>query len=188
MNLIGIEKTMWSAIFIYWLISSFAVKKTIRRQPGSGRILYIICVLTAFTFLFGNYFSIDFLDKQVFPQTQIWRITGVIFCALGLAFSLTARIWLGENWSGRITVKENHELIQSGPYAVTRNPIYTGFLLAFIGCSMTLGQVKGYIGIIFLIVCILIKTFQEEMFMQEVFGGKFTAYKSKVRRLIPFIY
>ncbi|HSZ34517.1 MAG TPA: isoprenylcysteine carboxylmethyltransferase family protein [Puia sp.] len=188
MNLIGIEKTMWSVIFIYWLVSSFAVKKTVKRQSGKGRILYIICVLTAFMFLFGNYFSIDFLDQTVFPQTYNWRITGLIFCALGLTFSLMARIWLGGNWSGRITVKENHELIQSGPYAVTRNPIYTGFLLAFIGCSMTLGQVKGYIGIIFLVACILIKVFQEETFMLDAFGDKFTAYKSKVKRLIPFIY
>src|SRR5277367_1119875 len=107
MNLIGIEKTMWSAIFIYWLVSSFAVKKTIKRQSGWGRILYIICVLTAFTFLFGNYFSIDFLNQPILPQTGAWRIAGVILCALGLTFSLTARIWLGENWSGRITVKEN---------------------------------------------------------------------------------
>jgi protein-S-isoprenylcysteine O-methyltransferase Ste14 len=188
MNLIGIEKTMWSAIFIYWLISSFAVKKTVKKQSGWGRILYIICVLTAFIFLFGNYFSFDFLELPILPQTDVWKITGVILCALGLAFSLMARIWLGENWSGRITVKENHELIQSGPYAVTRNPIYTGFLLAFTGCSMTLGQVKGYIGIIFLVVCILIKILKEEVFMQEVFGEKFGEYKSRVNRLIPFIY
>jgi len=188
MNLIGIEKTMWSAIFIYWLVSAFVVKKTVKRQSGWGRFLYIICVLTAFAFLFGNYLSIDFLNQPILPQTGVWRIAGVILCAMGLTFSLMARIWLGENWSGRITVKENHELIQSGPYAVTRNPIYTGFLLAFIGCSMTLGQAKGYIGIIFLIACILIKTLKEEVFMQETFGDKFTAYKSKVKRLIPFIY
>ncbi len=188
MNLIGIEKTMWSAIFIYWLISSLAVKKTVKRQSGWGRIIYIFCVLTAFMFLFGNYFSYNFLDQPIFPQTYIWQITGLIFCALGLTFSLMARIWLGENWSGRITVKENHELIQTGPYAVTRNPIYTGFLLAFAGCSMTLGQVKGYIGIVFLVICILIKIVKEEMFMQEAFGEKFTVYKSKVKRLIPFIY
>ncbi len=62
-----------------------------------------------------------------------------------------ARIWLGENWSGRITIKENHELIQTGPYAITRNPIYSGFLLAFAGCSMSLGLLKGYLGIFFLI-------------------------------------
>jgi len=179
---------MWSVIFIYWLVSSFAVKKTVKRQSGKGRILYIICVLTAFMFLFGNYFSIDFLDQTVFPQTYNWRITGLIFCALGLTFSLMARIWLGENWSGRITIKENHELIQSGPYALTRNPIYSGFLLAFSGCSMSLGLLKGYLGIFFLVVCILIKISKEEAFMQEVFGEKYRTYKSKVKRLIPIIY
>lgn len=179
---------MWFAIFIYWLISAFSVKKSVKKQSGLGRVLYILCVILAFSLLFGSYFSIGFLDIQILPQNEGWRITGLIVCASGLAFSLMARVWLGKNWSGRITVKENHVLIQSGPYSITRNPIYTGFLLAFAGCSMSLGQVKGYLGIIFLFACVMIKVHKEEAFMQETFGEKFRIYKSKVKRLIPFIY
>jgi protein-S-isoprenylcysteine O-methyltransferase Ste14 len=53
---------------------------------------------------------------------------------------------------------------------------------------MSLGLLKGYLGIIFLVVCILIKISKEEAFMQEVFGEKFKAYKAKVKRLVPIIY
>ncbi len=188
MNIISVEKGMWFALFIYWLVSSFFVKKSVKKQSGPGRVVYVLCVIIAFSLLFSNYLSYGFLGRQILPQNDAWRVTGLVLCAIGLVFALLARIWLGENWSGRITVKENHELVQSGPYAVTRNPIYTGFLFAFAGSSMSLGQVRGYIGIIFLLICISIKIFQEEQFMQEVFGEKFTAYKSKVKRLIPFIY
>jgi protein-S-isoprenylcysteine O-methyltransferase Ste14 len=115
-------------------------------------------------------------------------MAGLVVCAAGLIFALTARIYLGENWSGTITVKENHQLVQSGPYSITRNPIYTGFLLAFLGCAISLGQVKGYIGIVFLLITILIKVKKEEEFMQEVFGGSFLSYKLKVKKLIPGLY
>ncbi|MEJ0080382.1 MAG: isoprenylcysteine carboxylmethyltransferase family protein [Puia sp.] len=118
----------------------------------------------------------------------MWKITGMLFCAAGLLFSLVARIRLGSNWSGRITIKENHELVQSGPYRITRNPIYTGFLLAYIGCSMSLGLVRGYLGIVLLVICLLMKISKEESFMLEVFGDQWNAYKAKVKRLIPGIY
>ena len=55
---------------------------------------------------------------------------GLLMVVAGLAFAVWARVHLGRNWSGTVTVKENHELIRSGPYAIVRHPIYTGLLLA----------------------------------------------------------
>jgi protein-S-isoprenylcysteine O-methyltransferase Ste14 len=188
MSIISIEKTMWFTTFAYWLVSSISVKKSVKKQPGWERILYVLCILFSFSLLFGNYSTIPLLDKSILPQNDYWKVTGMILCAAGLIFAIMARIWIGKNWSARITIKENHELIQTGPYAITRNPIYSGFLLAFTGCSMSLGLLKGYLGLFVLGACFLIKIYQEEAFMQEVFGEKYIAYKAKVKRLIPIIY
>jgi protein-S-isoprenylcysteine O-methyltransferase Ste14 len=188
MNYINIEKMMWFAITIYWIVSALFVKKTVKRQPVQERMAYIICVLIAFCLLFENYISLAFLYRPVLFQSEIWKMAGLLFCAAGLIFSLTARIYLGENWSGTITIKKNHQLIQSGPYRITRNPIYTGFLLAFAGCAISLGQLRGWLGIIFLLTAMLVKIKKEEEFMNEVFGSSFQSYKSKVKRLIPGIY
>src|ERR1700722_2379902 len=105
MNIITIEKTMWSATFIYWLISSLSVKKTVKQQPGWERILYVLSILFSFSLLFGNYLTIPLLDKSILPQNIYWKITGMILCAIGLIFAIMARIWLGKNWSARITIK-----------------------------------------------------------------------------------
>lgn len=44
-----------------------------------------------------------------------------------------ARVHLGRNWSGIVTVKEDHELIRTGPYGYVRHPIYTGLITGLIG-------------------------------------------------------
>ncbi len=88
MNLVTIEKFMWLAIALYWLISSISVKRSIKKQSGWQRTAYIICVLLAFCLLFEDYFNFSFLYKPILPQNNYWKIAGFILCAAGLLFAL----------------------------------------------------------------------------------------------------
>jgi protein-S-isoprenylcysteine O-methyltransferase Ste14 len=188
MNIIQAEKFMWFILTLYWLISSFSVKKTIKKQAGWQRTLYILTMLIAFTLLFQKQSFTTFLNKPVLPQNIVWKIFGLLVCFSGLLLSFTARIYLGKNWSARITIKENHELVETGPYRISRNPIYTGFLAAFCGTSMSLGLLRGYIGIVPFLICLLTKISGEEKFMLEVFTDRYRNYQRKVKKLIPFLY
>ena len=68
---------------------------------------------------------------------------GLIMVAAGIAFAVWARHYLGRNWSGTVTVKQDHELIRSGPYRLVRHPIYTGLLLAILGTAVAFGEWRG---------------------------------------------
>jgi protein-S-isoprenylcysteine O-methyltransferase Ste14 len=57
-------------------------------------------------------------------------------------------VHLGRNWSGTVTIKQDHELIASGPYALVRHPIYTGLLLALVGSAMARGELRGAIAVL----------------------------------------
>lgn len=188
MNIFQTEKAMWFILALYWVVSSWSVKKTIKRQSGWQRITYILCVCIGFALLFQEQSFIPFLNKSVLPQTDIWKWVGLMACFSGLLLSFAARIWLGKNWSAQITIKENHELVETGPYRISRNPIYTGFLLAFCGTAMSLGLIKGYLGIVVLLICLLIKISGEEKFMLELFTDRYRNYQKKVKKLIPFLY
>ena len=61
---------------------------------------------------------------------------GLVFTVAGLCFAVWARMHLGKYWSGRITLKENHRVIQTGPYAWVRHPIYSGLILALFGTAI----------------------------------------------------
>ncbi len=71
-----------------------------------------------------------------------------VLVALGLGFSAVARAWLGGNWSAEVTLKQGHELVRDGPYALVRHPIYTGVLLALTGTAVAVGNWRAIIGLV----------------------------------------
>ncbi len=82
---------------------------------------------------------IPLLDARILPRTAWSFWTGAAVTLAGLLFSAAARAYLGRNWSGTVTLKQDHELVTRGPYRFVRHPIYTGLLLAFLGPARTRG-------------------------------------------------
>ena len=105
----------------------------------------------------------------------------------GLLFSIWARNHLGNNWSQAVTIKEGHELITSGPYAIVRHPIYTGLLLAFLGSAIALGKWRGLLAVVLVFAVLWHKLRLEEKWMRAKFGNSYESYSQRVKALLPFI-
>ena len=103
----------------------------------------------------------------------------------GLSWSVWARAQLGRLWSGTVTLKANHAIVRSGPYAVTRHPIYTGLLIALIGATIVNGTPLAAIGLGLLVLGLLIKIRQEEHLLIGHFGEAYREYQRDVPALIP---
>jgi protein-S-isoprenylcysteine O-methyltransferase Ste14 len=115
-----------------------------------------------------------------------WIGTAVLI--VGLLFSVAARRHLGGNWSGTVTLKQDHTLTRSGPYRFVRHPIYTGLLLAIFGSGViALGEWRGLVALALTTVAILRKIQIEERFMLEQFGVAYARYRQEVAALIPGI-
>ena len=65
---------------------------------------------------------------------------------LGIGLAIWARYHLAEYWSARVTIKEDHQLIRTGPYARLRHPIYSGLILATIGSALVIGKWRCVLG------------------------------------------
>jgi len=80
---------------------------------------------------------------QAVGERRIWQIGDYGASALvsvmlvGLALTWWARIQLGRLWSSAITRKEQHRLVETGPYALVRHPIYTGIITALLATAAT---------------------------------------------------
>lgn len=124
---------------------------------------------------------------------RLWRVSRAQawWCAaaigLGFAFSWWARIHLGALWSGRITAKTDHRVVDTGPYGIVRHPIYTGILLAIYATALAKGTVPGLIGALVITVGMWMKARLEEVWLSgELDPEAYPRYRRRVPMLIPF--
>jgi len=99
-----------------------------------------------------------------------------------------ARYCLGRNWSGMVTIKEDHTLVRHGPYRLARHPIYTGLSFTLLGSALVFGELHCLIGAALAFFEWKRKSLIEERFMIEEFGRDYLEYRREVKALIPFVW
>ena len=119
------------------------------------------------------------------PQGNGGRAQGPARRLAGLSFMVWARIHLGRNWSATVTLKENHELIRSGPYSITRHPIYTGDLLLLFGLELAL-QSWAVVGVAAVAVYVRQQAMSEERKLSQTLPG-YSQYCRTTSRFVPFL-
>jgi protein-S-isoprenylcysteine O-methyltransferase Ste14 len=127
------------------------------------------------------------LAPRFVSVAAIWPRVGLALTILGLGFAAWARIRLGRFWSGTVTLKENHELVRSGPYAFVRHPIYTGLLTAAAGTALARGTFAALLGLGLIGVACWLKIHAEENLLTNYFGDTYREYRRQVAALIPFV-
>ncbi len=183
-NLIGI---LWFAWAVYWFVAARGVKQDRRQESALSRAGHIVPLGIAAWLLWAPVLPGRFLDGRFLPAAPATYWIGVAIVAAGLGFAIWARNVLGRNWSGVVTVKQDHELIRSGPYRYVRHPIYTGLLLAFVGSAVARGEWRGVLAVLIAFAALWRKLKLEEQWMIETFGDAYLRYRAEVRALIPFL-
>src|SRR5262249_43321668 len=179
---------LWTLLWVLWLVAALTTKPTVQTQSRDSRLVQQIPVILAFFLLFGRHIWPDWLHQRIFPASDMaLQWLGLALTVTGIAFAIWARLWIGKNWSSNVTIKEQHELIQTGPYRLVRHPIYSGLLLAFLGTAIVHGQVGGFVGFPLAVLGWGFKLRMEESFMVQQFGSVYLDYKQRVKALVPFV-
>jgi len=182
----------WIAVGAVWLTAGPASKKTAHREAATSRLLHIAIMTAALALVFPELPFIGRLPAgplaaRFVPDSSVIACTGLALTVAGCAFAIWARLRLGGNWSGSVTVKQDHRLVRQGPYAIVRHPIYTGFLVGLLGAALALGEWRGIAGLALAFIGWGTKSRIEEAFMTEQFGDEYTGYQREVKALIPFV-
>jgi protein-S-isoprenylcysteine O-methyltransferase Ste14 len=178
---------MWLAYFAYWWVMSANVKVTERRESMPSRLVRLVSIVCAVALLWLPSLPLPFLCIRFLPHATLCFWIGSAVTAGGLLFSIWARRHLGLNWSQAVTVKKDHELITSGPYALVRHPIYTGLLLGFIGTAVARGELRGLLAVALVAGVLWRKLRLEEKWMRTQFGESYEAYSRRVAALLPYV-
>ena len=177
---------LWSAWALFWVVSARRAKTTRRRESLASRLVHVLPLAAGGVLLAWDGIPVPWLASRLWPGSVAAYWCGVVLITLGLAFAVWARLHLGRNWSGAVSVKEGHELIRSGPYACVRHPIYTGILTAVLGTAIASGTVRGALAVAVILAALVRKLRIEERFMRETFPGEYGRYSASVPALVPF--
>lgn len=180
-------KWIWIGFCSFWLLAAFVQKRNVRRQSVGSRLAQMSIILVALSPFFVFDPRLEFLYRHFYRDSFTIQYFGVLLMLAGCGFAVWARVTIGGNWSGLVTVKENHALITRGPYAWVRHPIYSGILLALVGTAVTLGTIVNLLEVPVIALAFWLKLRTEENFMVETFGEQYAVYRQQVKALIPHV-
>jgi protein-S-isoprenylcysteine O-methyltransferase Ste14 len=177
----------WSAFALSWFAAAFWSDPAAKRPAFGAEWLYRIVTVIGAVLLFGLYGPAYKGPGRLWAlDTNVeWAFVGVAI--LGFALCWWARLYLGRLWSSSVTRKADHHVVDTGPYAIVRHPIYTGILLAAIATAAQKGTAFAVAGVIIWIIGFWIKARLEESFLREQLGADaYDSYRKRVPMLVPF--
>ncbi len=179
-------QALWLAFLVYWIAAASGTKKTRRVESLAIAVSHWTPLVAGIVLLsLPDERWMGWLAVRVVPWSEVLFWIGAAITVAGLGFAVWARLYLGSNWSGVVTLKDDHTLIRSGPYALVRHPIYTGILLALLGSGLTRGEWRDLVGLLLVAGAFRRKLAIEERWLAEQFPADYAGYRRDVPALIP---
>jgi protein-S-isoprenylcysteine O-methyltransferase Ste14 len=179
---------VWIVFLVYWQVKAANTKTTRRLEPALSRILRVLVFAIVIILLSTTWIPLPWLYRQLWP-VGLWPFwLGAAVTIAGILFAVWAREHLGRNWSRSVTIKEDHELITTGPYAVVRHPIYTGILAGFLGMAIAISQVRGVVAFVLIFFVLWVKFRMEEQWMRSQFGETYAEYAHQTAAVVPYLF
>jgi protein-S-isoprenylcysteine O-methyltransferase Ste14 len=187
----------WATFLFVWVALAFNIKRDIRagysgwwKRYGLIRIVAAVAIVAFLRIATGtaHYANSESLfDHTIFVPPLFLGWTAAVLALLGLGIAIWARLHIGRNWSPRPAVKEHHELVTTGPYTFVRHPIYTGVILMVLGTALT-GSIFGIVVCIAGAALFISRISIEEKIMLDLFPQEYSAYQTRTKKLIPFVW
>jgi protein-S-isoprenylcysteine O-methyltransferase Ste14 len=181
----------FAIIWIAWLLSWMAAALWSGRTEKSDTTAAVPVYRTAI--LAGAILLTPWVARTT-SERHLWDVGDAGGYALagltlaGILFTWWARLHLGRLWSSAITRKEDHRVVDTGPYALVRHPIYTGLIAAILATAAAEGTATALAGAALATFGFWLKARTEERFLMGELGtDAYGAYCRRVPMLVPFL-
>lgn len=171
-----------------WLTQpAFTVKETSDKQ-NSDR--FSVLLILAMSFISVVVPVIDWAYFKTSQDGLSWiTITGIVMIITGITFRALAVRYLGKYFTPTVQIKDDHQLITSGPYSIVRHPSYTGAFLAIVAGGVVLESLVGFIiSCTAMIIAYYVRIGIEEKELTARFGNGYEAYKKNTKMIIPYVW
>jgi protein-S-isoprenylcysteine O-methyltransferase Ste14 len=180
-----IMEAAWIAFAAYWFWAARTQKRVQSREPLLARLLHVMFMACGFVLLYATRSRFDALNRRFLPDREWIAMLGALLTVAGIAFAIWARRHIAENWSAQVTIRAEHELIRTGPYARIRHPIYTGLLLAVAGTAIVIGEYRAIVAFAVILIGFTYKAKREESLLASQFGPAFDEHRRQTGFFLP---
>jgi protein-S-isoprenylcysteine O-methyltransferase Ste14 len=178
---------IWLGWLASWIIAAFWSGRTEKRVTTWQTWAYRAALLAGALLLFHS-------TRRLLGESRLWHVGDDGAYALagltlaGILFAWWARLHLGRLWSSAITRKEDHRIVDTGPYALVRHPIYTGLMVAILATAAAQATITGCLGAALITLGLWLKAEIEERFLTAELGADaYETYRRRVPMLVPFL-
>jgi protein-S-isoprenylcysteine O-methyltransferase Ste14 len=176
---------MWDVWMVSWIVAMVWSRRAAARPPALDQLVHWLPTAIGFGLLAFGSLRTHFAPLWRLPGVAGWVLAGV--CGAGLLFTWWARVSLGSLWSGSVSRKEDHTVIQGGPYRLVRHPIYTGLIVAAVAQGALIGMAANLIGALLMTFGFWLKARLEERFLSKELGAAtYSEYRRRTPMLVPF--
>lgn len=152
-----------------------------------GRVFKILMVLLFAVFAL-NLFTPDIYRKFLIPVDYLEHQTvfyaGLVLLHISMPWIFIAQMQMGKSWRMGIDEEHSTEFITKGLFSISRYPIFLGMIVALFAAFLLLPNILTFFLAFAGYFLIHVQIRMEEVFLQKKFGGAYSDYKSKTRRLI----
>ena len=167
------------SVFLTWIFTNpLSLQKQLfnflTRRGLSITLIVILMLLQIWT---------PYLQVSLPDGIRLIKLIGVFIFVLGSILSVWAKLTMKENWGvpAEHNIDRQKILVTSGPFSLTRNPIYVGLTSMFIGFELYENSLLILL-IIPLYYYVYISIRQEEKLLEKYFGREYLEYKKKIPR------
>jgi len=179
-----LSAALWIAFQVYWNVAARGAAPAKSSESRGSRMLHQDLMIAAFVLLFA---PIPGLRARFLPLSLPIVAGGLALQAAFFRLAIWARRHLGRNWSGKVAIKVDHELVRSGPYRVLRHPIYTAMLGMFSGTALVSGEVHALVAVALIGAAYWRKILLEERNLRAAFGAAYDEYRRRSWAIIPWL-
>ena len=187
----GLVAALWLALIVYWALSA----RALRRRTGSSWMWWREIAVRL------GFFAFVVLALQIpaaaraLPNAALYTLdgsalpgfAGVALCAAGIGLAILARAYLDRSRETSGAQGMSSALVTTGPYARVRHPLYGGLLLAMLGSALA----QSLLWLLPLMVygpLFFLSARREERLLLGQFSERYSAYRSRTKMLLPFVF
>lgn len=173
----------WVVLNLYWAWSARQTLPVLR--PWSW-LLWSVSI-AEFLLYSLPLSSVPILGQRLGPRFTAVEAVGAGLCVLGATVAIWSRRVLARSWNYAPALRDGHVLVQHGPYAIIRHPIYLGFMLLTAGMVIVLPEVRA-LPLLPDIAAWIRKMRVEESILRSSYPIEYPEYERRVKRLLPYIW